>query len=87
LLGGDLFNWNSDEYDRISQHDCRTTTYRASGLVQTGLPEIGLPPIVHGHDAQDDRENLKIELKSRVSEHLNDLKRLKWAADSFLKLD
>jgi hypothetical protein len=52
-----------------------------------GLPETGLPPIVHGHDAQHDCEKPKIELKSRVSEHLNHLKRLNWAADSFLKLD
>jgi hypothetical protein len=42
---------------------------------------------MNGHDSQHDRENPKIELKSRVSEHLNHLKRLKWAADSFLKLD
>jgi len=31
----------------------------AQRLRSTGLPETGLPPIVHGHDAQHDRENLK----------------------------
>jgi len=26
FLGGDLFNWNSDEYDRISRHNYSATT-------------------------------------------------------------
>jgi len=39
------------------------------------------------HDAQHDRENLKSNYNQEFSEQLNDLKRLKWTADSFLNLD
>jgi hypothetical protein len=47
----------------------------------------GSLPIAQADDSRYDRQNIKIGLESRVSEHLNHLKRLNGSADSSLKLD
>jgi hypothetical protein len=31
---GEMFNWNTDEYHRMSRHNYNATKYRASSLVQ-----------------------------------------------------